>query len=143
MSFADKVILITGGNSGIGADCAEYFAKEGAKLALCGRNAAKFETVIGQIKESGVELEPLVILADVSTDAERIMAETIEKYERLDILINMAGFAIFDSLDTMNMEDYDSMIATNVRGPGIHLKKNYAQQFIKNFNFSFNFFSTS
>lgn len=119
MSFADKVILITGGNSGIGADCAEFFAKEGAKLALVGRNAAKFETVIGQIKESGVELDPLVILADVSIDAERIIAETIEKYERLDILINNAGFAIFDSLDTMNMEDYDAMIATNVRGPGI------------------------
>lgn len=120
MSFADKVILITGGNSGIGADCAEFFAKEGAKLALVGRNAAKFETVIGQIKESGVELDPLVILADVSIDAERIIAETIEKYERLDILINNAGFAIFDSLDTMNMEDYDAMIATNVRGPGIY-----------------------
>lgn len=119
MSFADKVILITGGNSGIGADCAEFFAKEGAKLALVGRNAAKFETVIRQIKESGVELDPLVILADVSIDAERIIAETIEKYERLDILINNAGFAIFDSLDTMNMEDYDAMIATNVRGPGI------------------------
>lgn len=118
MSFADKVILITGGNSGIGAACAEFFAKEGAKLALCGRSAEKFETVIGQIKGSGVEMEPLVILADVSTDAERIIAETIEKYDRLDILINNAGFAIFDSLDTMSMEDYDAMIGTNVRGPG-------------------------
>lgn len=119
MPFADKVILITGGNSGIGADCAQFFAKEGAKLALVGRSAEKFETVIGQIKDSGIEMEPLVILADVSTDAERIIAETIDKYERIDILINNAGFAIFDSLDAMNMQDYDAMIATNVRGPGI------------------------
>lgn len=110
MSFVDKVILITGGNSGIGADCAGYFAKEGAKLALVGRSVEKFETVIEQIKESGVEIEPLVILADVSTDAERIIAETIEKYERIDVLINNAGFAIFDSLDTMNMEDYDGKL---------------------------------
>lgn len=142
MSFADKVILITGGNSGIGADCAEFFAKEGAKLALVGRNAAKFETVIGQIKESGVELDPLVILADVSIDAERIIAETIEKYERLDILINNAGFAIFDSLDTMNMEDYDAMIATNVRGPGICFIEPIPNNSSRPSNFS-NFFSSS
>lgn len=142
MSFADKVILITGGNSGIGADCAEFFAKEGAKLALVGRNAAKFETVIRQIKESGVELDPLVILADVSIDAERIIAETIEKYERLDILINNAGFAIFDSLDTMNMEDYDAMIATNVRGPGICFIEPMPNNSSRPSNFS-NFFSSS
>lgn len=121
-----SVILITGGNSGIGAASAEFFAKEGAKLALVGRCAEKFEVVIERIKESGVEVEPLVILADVTTDAERIIAETIEKYERLDILINMAGFAIFDSLETMKMEDYDAMLATNVRGPGILLKQIFA-----------------
>lgn len=116
MSFADKVILITGGNSGIGAACTEYFATEGAKLSLVGRSVGKFEIVLERIKASGVEVEPLVILADISTDAERIVAETIEKYERIDILINNAGFAIFDTLDTMTMADYDAMMNTNVRG---------------------------
>lgn len=116
MSFADKVILITGGNSGIGAACAEYFAKKGALLALVGRSAGKFEIVIERLKEKGAEVEPLVILADISTDAERIVAETIEKYKRIDILINNAGFATFDYLDAMTMADYDAMMSTNVRG---------------------------
>lgn len=111
-----SVILITGGNSGIGAASAEFFAKEGAKLALVGRSAEKFEVLIQRIKENAIEMEPFVILADVSTDAERIIAETIEKYGRIDILINNAGFAVFDTLETMKMEDFDAQMNTNVRG---------------------------
>lgn len=126
MAFADKVVLITGkfhsvlwlkrgkfrrgfssASSGIGAACAEYYAKEGAKLALVGRNAEKFESVTERIKESGVELEPLVILADVTVDAERIIAETIEKYERLDVVIINAGFMIPGPFNAMEMADFD------------------------------------
>lgn len=115
MSFQDKVILITGGNSGIGAGCAEFFATEGALLALVGRNEEKFKKVLEKIKENGVEIEPLVIIADVTVDAERIINETIEKYGRLDILINNAGFSINGTIETVQLEDYDSMMATNVR----------------------------
>lgn len=115
MSFEGKVILITGGSRGIGAACAEYFAKEGALLSLVGRNQEKFAQVIEKLRELGVESEPLVILADVNTDAERIMSETIEKFGRLDILINNAGFSILGEIEQSTMEDYDAMMATNVR----------------------------
>lgn len=116
MSFADKVILITGASSGIGAACALHLAKEGASLALVGRNEEKFAAVVEQIKESGVETEPLIILADVSTDGERIVSETVEKYERIDILINNAGFGREGSLEAHSMDDFDAVMATNVRG---------------------------
>lgn len=107
MSFESKVILITGASSGIGAACAEYFAKEGALSALVGRSSEKFECLLGRIKESGVTIEPLVILADITVDAERIVAETIEKYNRLDILINNAGFGILGSIESTKMEEFD------------------------------------
>lgn len=116
MSFQGKVVLITGASSGIGATCAEYFAKQGALLALVGRNAERSNQVVEKIKESGVEAEPLLILADISVDSERIINETIEKYGHLDILINNAAFSIAGSIETTRVEDFDSMMGTNVRG---------------------------
>lgn len=116
MSFEGKVILITGASSGIGAACAEYFAKEGALLALVGRNAERSEKVVEKIKESGIETEPLVILADISVDSDRIINETIGKYGRLDVLINNAAFSIPGTIENTRVEDYDSIFATNVRG---------------------------
>lgn len=115
MSFDGKVVLITGSSSGIGAACAKYFAKEGASLALVGRNAEKFERLVENIKESGVENEPLVILADVTVDAERIITETIEKFGRLDVLINNAGFLVRGTIETTPMEDFDNMTTTMLR----------------------------
>lgn len=115
MSFEGKVILITDGSSGIGAACAEYFANKGALLALVGDNGEKFENVIARIKEGGIDMEPLILLADISTDAELIITETIAKYNHLDILINSADFAKFNTLDTMKMANYDTMMDINVR----------------------------
>lgn len=115
MPFIGKVILITGASSGIGAACAEFFAKKGALLALVGRNPDKFEQVMEKIEESGVEMEPLVILADVTTDAKQIISETIEKYGRLDVLINNAGCGTLGSIETAKMEDFDAIMATNIR----------------------------
>lgn len=115
-SFEQKVVLISGASSGIGAACAFYFAKQGALLALVGRNAERIENVAAKIRESGVEVEPLVILADISIESEQIISATIEKYGRLDILINNAGFAIPGSIESTRIEDFDAIFSTNVRG---------------------------
>lgn len=115
MSFVNKVIIITGCTSGIGAACAEYFAKEGASLALVGRNKENFKNIVDKIKAIGVKTEPLEILADVSVDADRIISETIKKYNRLDVLINNAGFAIRGTVENTKLEDFDALMATNVR----------------------------
>lgn len=111
MSFENKVILITGASSGIGAACTVFLGKERAKLALVGRNQEKFHKVIEKIDGD----EPLVILADITTDAERIITKTIEKYSRIDILINNAGFAIPAPAGIISVNDFDKIMATNVR----------------------------
>lgn len=90
--------MLSGASSGIGATCAEFFAKKGALLALVGRDEEKFVSVMEKIQDCGVEMEPLMILADVCTDAERIISETIEKYGRLDILINIAGYVMHTNI---------------------------------------------
>lgn len=116
MSFEGKVILITGASSGIGAACAEYFVKEGALLALVGRKPERFEIVVTQIKKIGAKNEPLIILADISVDYDRIISETIGKYGRLDVLINNAAFSIPGTIETAKKEDFDEIFGTNVRG---------------------------
>lgn len=115
MSFRSKVILITGSSSGIGAACAEYFAREGAHLALVGRNADKFKNVVQKIKEIDASNDPLVILRDVSTEPSQIIDDTIRKYNRLDVLINNAGFSIRGTIENTKIEDFDAIFATNVR----------------------------
>lgn len=115
MSFKNKVILITGASSGIGAACAVHFAKNGALLSLVGRNAKNFAKVVDRIKKSGPKVDPLVIFADVAIDHERIVNETIAKYGRLDVLVNNAGYGFPGGIETQKIEDYDGMMATNAR----------------------------
>lgn len=79
MNFEEKVVLITGASSGIGADAAIHLAKLGAKVAIVGRNQKRLNEVAEQIKRSGAPT-PLPIIADVTKDAERIVAETIKHW---------------------------------------------------------------
>lgn len=115
MSFIDKVVLITGASSGIGAACAVMLAKQGASLALVGRNADKFERVVSDINDINEEIEPLIILADISTEAERIIDETIKKFGKIDVLINNAGVTILATVERALLNDFDTIVSTNVR----------------------------
>lgn len=83
---------------------------------MVGRKPERFEAVLTKIKASGVKTVPLVILADISVDYERIINETIDKYGSLDVLINNAAFAIPGSIENTKVEDFDSIMGTNVRG---------------------------
>lgn len=114
MSFKNKVIIITGASSGIGADAARHLAKLGGRIALIGRNEQRLNDVAEQIKAANSP-EPLVIVADVSTDAQRIIDQTLAHFGRLNILINNAGICIRDSAQSVDLDDYDRLMDINVR----------------------------
>lgn len=84
-------------------------------LALVARNEEKFEVLLQKLKDDGVETEPLVIIADLTVDVERIISETIDKYGRLDILINNAGIVCAQSILDLKMDEFDSMMTVNFR----------------------------
>nr|XP_032527840.1 3-oxoacyl-[acyl-carrier-protein] reductase FabG-like isoform X1 [Danaus plexippus plexippus] len=116
MSFSDKVVIVTGASSGIGAATALLFSKEKANVVIVGRNEAKLKVVTAQCEEVGNK--PLVIRADVSDDDEaaRIINETIEKYGKLDVLVNNAGIMRSGTLvDGRAVQSFDEMVKTNVR----------------------------
>lgn len=117
MSFTGKVVLITGASSGIGAATAVYFARQGATLALIGRNSENLAVTLGNcVKVAPPNTpEPLLVQADVTCDGERIINETIGKFERLDVLINNAGVARYNTIETTSMEEFDYIMNTNLR----------------------------
>lgn len=114
MSFDGKVILITGASSGIGADAAIHLAKKGGSISLVGRNEQRLNEVSERIKSAGGPT-PLVIVADVTKDAKRIVAETIAHFGKLDVLINNAGIIGNNSIESIDLAEYDRMMDINVR----------------------------
>ncbi|XP_030031548.2 glucose 1-dehydrogenase 2-like [Manduca sexta] len=116
MSFQDKVVLVTGASSGIGAAIAEKFAAEGAKVAIVARNTTKLAEVSKKCEEVGSK--PLVIVADVTTEesARKAVSQTIDQFGKLDVLINNAGIMNFASiLDENAIEAFDHTMVTNLR----------------------------
>ncbi|CAH2051680.1 unnamed protein product, partial [Iphiclides podalirius] len=117
MSFIDKVVLVTGSSSGIGASAAIEFAKEGAHVVIVGRNETKLKDVREKCEKYGKE--QLVLKADVSKDVDgkRIVDETIRKFGRIDVLVNNAGVTEIVDITSENfMEGYDRVVNVNLRG---------------------------
>jgi NAD(P)-dependent dehydrogenase (short-subunit alcohol dehydrogenase family) len=116
MRLANKVALITGGTSGIGEASALLFAKEGAKMAIAGRNEKRGHSVTEQIlKEGG---SAIFIRTDVrkSEECRRAVDETVHAFGRLDILVNNAGiFYPHTALDCTE-EEWDLQIDINLKG---------------------------
>lgn len=117
MSLKNKVAIITGGSSGIGAKTAILFAKEGAKIAIVGRNATKLASVSAECEKFGSK--PLILNVDVSKDdeAKTIVSKTITHFGRLDILINNAGISSsMNGIQDPNLMDaFDRIISVNLR----------------------------
>ncbi len=108
-----KVALVTGATSGIGEATARRFATAGARVALVGRNEEKLSQITREIAAS--DGEALGIRADVTTDNERIIAETIEKYERIDVLVNAAGVLNNGTIESTTLAAWDEMLNVNLR----------------------------
>lgn len=113
MNFTEKVILVTGAGSGIGATTAKYFAQLGGHLAIVDRCAERLNSVAEEIIAAGFHV-PLVMAADVS-EREHIITETIDKFGRLDVLVNCAAVVSRSGLADLDMEEFDRIMETNVR----------------------------
>jgi 3-oxoacyl-[acyl-carrier protein] reductase len=112
-----KVIIITGSSRGIGLTIAKTLAKNGAKVVV--NYSGSEETakrVVNDILQSGGQA--IAIQADVSKseDVKRLFQKTIEKFEKIDVLINNAGIAIYKLIEDTTDEDFDRIFDVNVKG---------------------------
>jgi NADP-dependent 3-hydroxy acid dehydrogenase YdfG len=92
--FRDKVIIITGASSGIGQELAYQLAAQGAWLSLAARNAERLKTVNAECQARGGKA--IAIPTDVSeqTQCAGLIQETVENYQRIDLLVNNAGITM-------------------------------------------------
>ena len=122
--FASKVVLVTGGTSGLGRDAALAFAREGAKVVLTGRRVEAGEEAISEIRGEGGEA--IFIRADVSQapDVQASIQACVNTYGGLDCALNNAGI---DGTLMVPMVDYkkevwDQVVATNLTGTFLSMK---------------------
>ncbi|XP_047985812.1 3-oxoacyl-[acyl-carrier-protein] reductase FabG-like [Leguminivora glycinivorella] len=115
MNFKNKVVLVTGAGAGIGKAIALLFAERGARLAIVDRNAQNLRAAADACAK---DERPLEIVADLSTDegCEKTVKETLERYGRLDVLVNNAGVGARTDLLHTDMAIFDKVFNTNVRG---------------------------
>lgn len=124
MSFDNKVVLVTGGVTGIGKAIALMFAKNGARVAVNGLPQIGGDDVMTAVKEMGREC--IWVPGDVSReeDARRIIAETVSVYGRLDILVNNAGVVYAGRVDNTPEEVLQKTMDVNIKG--VFLMSKYA-----------------
>ena len=111
MKLKDKVAIITGGASGIGAATARLFAAEGAKVALVDQSEEGLAGV-------AAGLDAIAIQADVSSDAQARagVAKVIEKWGRIDVLMTAAGMSAGGTVDAIDEAAWDRTFDVNVKG---------------------------
>lgn len=116
MDFNDKIVLITGASSGIGAATAIHFSKLSAKLVLVGRTEKNLKRIALYCEKArGIAAVSIVADVTVESDVERIIKGTIENHGKLDVLINNAGVVGMGGIKNSTMETYDKVMATNMR----------------------------
>lgn len=119
-TFENKVVVITGGNSGIGLATAKKFAAQGAKVVISGRDP---ET----LKKAGNEIgnSTLAVQADVTklADLDRLFQQVKTRFGGIDVLFANAGVAKFQPVGDVTVEHYDELLNTNLKGAYFTIQK--------------------
>ncbi|PQP90089.1 SDR family oxidoreductase [Paenibacillus sp. AR247] len=112
----DKVIVITGASGGIGEATAMLLAERGAQVVLGARRSDQLEAIANRIEKSGGKAAYLVTDVKQSEDLSNLVQLAHEKFGKLDVLINNAGFMPMSPLDDLRVEEWEDMIDINIKG---------------------------
>lgn len=112
----DKVVVITGASSGIGAETAEMLAASGAKVVLTARRKDRLDALVARIRDAGGEA--LAVESDVTDPAQmRAVAETaVGTFGRLDVWVNNAGLMPLSPIALGRTEEWNRMVDVNLKG---------------------------
>jgi 2-deoxy-D-gluconate 3-dehydrogenase len=114
--LAGRVALVTGGNGGIGLGMARGLAGAGARVAVAGRDAAKAEAAVAELRGLGAEAEFVALDVADEESCRAAVRRTAERFGRLDILVNNAGINIRKQPETYAAEEWRAVLETNLTG---------------------------
>jgi 3-oxoacyl-[acyl-carrier protein] reductase len=117
-----RTVLVTGGTKGIGKAIAQTFADAGAQVAVAGRDPDTGARAVAELGKDGSDVAFIRGDVGVAQDAERMVAESVQRFGGLDILCANAGIFPAVRLDEMTADDIDMIFATNVKGMMLTVK---------------------
>jgi len=114
----DKTVFITGASSGIGAACAEEFARQGCHLLLCARREKRVETLAGRLaREHSIRTHAFHLDVMKNAEVETALGTLPAEWKAIDILVNNAGLSRgLAKLQEGSVQDWEEMIDTNIKG---------------------------
>jgi len=116
LNVENKVIVITGASSGIGAATAKLLAKHGARVVLGARRSDRLEAIAKEIHAEGGIAEYQTLDVTQRSQLEAIVQFAQSKFGRVDVLINNAGVMPLSALDQLKVDEWDRMIDVNIKG---------------------------
>lgn len=124
MTRTGRIVVITGASSGIGEASAAEFAKNGDTTVLVARRSGELDRV--EKKLAGLDAQTLAIPCDISdyTQVRRMSESVLERFGRLDVLVNNAGFAVYGKVQEQTIREIESQMKTNYMGM-IHCTKSF------------------
>ncbi len=118
-----KVAIVTGASGGLGQACSKGLAKAGVKVMLTGRTAEKLAPIVSEIQEAGYTAAYIAGQPDDADDVKRIVAETVEQFGGVDILITSAGLSRVHPITEFPVEEFQEIMDVNVKGTWLMSKE--------------------
>jgi NADP-dependent 3-hydroxy acid dehydrogenase YdfG len=112
----DKVVLITGGSSGIGAASAKYLAARGAIVALAARRKDKLDSLVSEITGFGGKAKAFFCDVTKKEHVKSVVDAVVAEHGRLDVIVNNAGIMPVRPIQECNTDEWDAMVDINIKG---------------------------